>query len=51
MVNQVRCALAFYGMHEKRECAFRVDTISKENNEEEDEEDEDEERSLTMPMD
>ncbi|CAF0939200.1 unnamed protein product [Adineta ricciae] len=52
MVNQVRCALAFYGMHEKRECAFRVDTISKENNEdEEEEEDGDEERSLTMPMD
>ncbi|CAF4635291.1 unnamed protein product, partial [Rotaria magnacalcarata] len=26
MLNQVRCALTFYGLHDKRECAFRIDT-------------------------
>ncbi len=46
MLNQVRCALAFYGIHDKRECAFRIDTKSEvaENNNDEEEE----ERSLTM---
>ena len=28
MLNQVRCALALYGIHDKRECAFRIDTKS-----------------------
>jgi hypothetical protein len=48
MLNQVRCALAFYGIHDKRECAFRIDTKSER---EDDDEDEEEERSLTIPMD
>jgi hypothetical protein len=40
MLNQVRCALAFYGIHDKRECAFRIDTKT----EEEDNNDEEENR-------
>jgi len=40
MLNQVRCALAFYGIHDKRECAFRIDTKTEED-----------ESSLSMPMD
>ncbi|UJR33098.1 hypothetical protein I4U23_020555 [Adineta vaga] len=50
MMNQLRCALAFYGMHEKRECAFRVDLKSEENNDDKDDDD-DNERSLEMSMD
>ncbi len=47
MLNQVRCALAFYGQHDKRECAFRIDIKTEKKEEEED----DDERSLAMPMD
>lgn len=50
MLNQVRCALAFYGVHDKRECAFRIDSKTEKEEEEEDENDEDE-PSLTMQMD
>jgi len=46
VLNQVRCALAFYGLHDKRECAFRIDTKTEEdNNEDEDE------HSLSMSTD
>ena len=47
MVNQVRCALAFYGVHDKRECAFRIDPKT----EQEEDDDDDDEPSLTMQMD
>jgi len=47
MLNQVRCALAFYGIHDKRECAFRIDTKT----EEEDDNNDEEEKSLEMPID
>jgi len=43
MLNQVRCALAFYGIHDKRECAFRIETKNEEN-------DDDDDRPLSMPM-
>jgi len=46
MLNQVRCALTFYGIHDKRECAFRIDNKSEDNNNVEEEE----ESSLAMPM-
>lgn len=46
MLNQVRCALAFYGIHDKRECAFRIDLKT----ERDDQSDEDE-PSPTMQMD
>lgn len=55
MVNQVRCALALYGLHDKRECAFRVDTTSLErmddDEELEEDDDDDDQRPLSMPMD
>ncbi|CAF0772092.1 unnamed protein product [Rotaria sordida] len=54
MLNQVRCALAFYGIHDKRECAFRIDTKTEEDNNhdnDDDDDDDEEEKSLTMPMD
>jgi hypothetical protein len=47
MLNQVRCALAFYGIHDKRECAFRIDTKT----EEEDDNNDEEEKPLEMPID
>ncbi|CAF3366733.1 unnamed protein product [Rotaria socialis] len=47
MLNQVRCALTFYGLHDKRECAFRIDTKSEENDKDDDEDD----RTLSMSMD
>ncbi|CAF3473729.1 unnamed protein product [Rotaria socialis] len=47
MLNQVRCALTFYGLHDKRECAFRIDTKSEENDNDDDEDD----RTLSMSMD
>ncbi|CAF4901488.1 unnamed protein product, partial [Rotaria magnacalcarata] len=46
MLNQVRCALTFYGLHDKRECAFRIDTKSEENDNDDDEDD----RTLSMSM-
>jgi hypothetical protein len=49
MLNQVRCALAFYGIHDQRECAFRIDTKSEQDNNNDDEE-EDDGHSLSMPM-
>ena len=53
MLNQVRCALAFYGIHDKRECAFRIDTKPEEDkkNNNDDDEEEEEETSLAMPID
>jgi hypothetical protein len=48
MLNQVRCALAFYGLHDKRECAFRIDTKTEEK---EEEEEDDDEHEISMPMD
>jgi hypothetical protein len=47
MLNQIRCALTFYGIHDKRECAFRIDTKSQEDKNDEEEED----TPLAMPMD
>ena len=44
MLNQVRCAFALYGLHDKRRCAFRVDTKTEE-------QEEDDDQSLTMPVD
>ena len=35
MLNQVRCALGFYGLHDKRECAFRIDTKTEEDDDDE----------------
>lgn len=46
MLNQVRCALAFYGIHDKRECAFRIDPKT-----EEDDRSDGDEPSPTMQMD
>lgn len=48
MLNQVRSALAFYGIHDKRECAFRIETKFEEDDNNDD--DDDDKRSLTMPM-
>jgi hypothetical protein len=48
MLNQVRCALAFYGLHDKRECAFRIDTKTEEK---EEEEEDDDEHEISMPID
>ena len=45
MLNQVRCALAFYGLHDKRECAFRIDTLSEQDR------DDDESTSHDIRMD
>ena len=39
MLNQVRCALTFYGIHDKHECAFRIDTKPEKDNNNDDEED------------
>lgn len=50
MLNYLRCALALYGIHDKRPCAFRVETKTEEKVEEEEEETDDE-KSLTMEMD
>ncbi|CAF0744524.1 unnamed protein product [Adineta steineri] len=51
MLNQVRCALSFYGLHDKRECAFRIDTKTEEGGNNDDDDDDDDEESLIMPID